>query len=264
MFGLEEAKMTEYIQLAIGLVCIVIAGLLLIKILLKITRKTLQKTTLDETMHVFIASALKIVFYIIFIVVILGYMRVPIAPLVTVLGAGGAAIALALKDSLGNIAGGIIILANKLFKKGDVIEVVGLEGIVDNIDLFVTTLKTYDNKVVTVPNGTMTTSVIVNYSREKTRRVDCIFGISYDSDIAKAKDVLLAVTEVCPKILEQPEPVIGVKEHQSSGIILDLKVWCETADYFEVKYFLEEQVKLAFDEANITIPYPRMDVRVTK
>ena len=263
LFGLDD-KMAEYLQLVIGLACIVIVGLLLIKLLLRITRKTLKRTTLDESMHVFITSAAKIVLYILLIVVILGYMNVPIAPLVTVLGAGGAAIALALKDSLGNIAGGIIILANKLFKKGDVIEVEGQEGIVDNIDLFVTTLKTYDNKVVTIPNGTMTTSVIVNYSKEETRRVDFKFGISYDSDIAKAKDVLIAVTEVCPGILKQPAPFVGVGAHQDSAVILDLKVWCETDNYYDVKYFLTEQVKLAFDEANITIPYPQMDVRVSK
>ena len=263
MFGLGE-KTADLLQFAIGLVCIVVFGLLIIKVLLKIIAKTLKKTTLDESMHVFVINAAKIILYIVFIVVILGYMNVPTAPLVTVLGAGGAAIALALKDSLGNIAGGIIILANQLFKKGDVIEVAGQEGIVDNIDLFVTTLKTYDNKVVTVPNGTVTTSVIVNYSKEETRRVDCTFGISYDSDIAKAKDVLLAVTEVCPEILKQPEPIVGVKDHLDSAVLLELKVWCKTENCMNVKYFLKEQVKLAFDEANITIPYPQMDVRVMK
>jgi small conductance mechanosensitive channel len=110
----------------------------------------------------------------------------------------------------------------------------------------------------------MTTSVIVNYSKEETRRVDFKFGISYDSDIAKAKDVLIAVTEVCPGSLKQPAPFVGVGAHQDSAGILDLKVWCETDNYYDVKYFLTEQVKLAFDEANITIPYPQMDVRVSK
>lgn len=263
MFGLGDTA-TKYLQLALGLVCIVIVGLLLIKLLLRLIGKTLKKTTLDESMHIFVINAAKIILYIVFVVVILGYMNVPTAPLVTVLGAGGAAIALALKDSLGNIAGGIIILANKLFKKGDVIEVAGQEGIVDSIDLFVTTLKTYDNKVVTVPNGTMTTSVIVNYSREELRRVDCTFGISYEADIAEAKSVLLAVAECCPEILNEPEPIIGVNEHQDSAVLLDLKAWCRTEDYTYVKYFLKEQVKLAFDEANITIPYPQLDVRVTK
>jgi len=257
-------KHTEYLQFAVSLCLIVVIGLLIIKLLIKLLRKALKKTTLDESMHVFVINAAKIILYIVFVVVLLGYMNVPTAPLVTVLGAGGAAIALALKDSLGNIAGGIIIMVHKLFKKGDVIEVADEVGIVESIDLFVTTLKTYDNKVVTVPNGTITTSVIVNYSKEDTRRVDCTFGISYDSDIAKAKDVLFAVTEVCPGILNTPEPIVGVKEHLDSAVMLDLKVWCNTEDYASVKYFLEEQVKLAFDEANITIPYPRMDVRVTK
>ena len=263
MFGLGD-KATVYLQLAIGVAVIVVIGLLLIKVILTFVRKALKKSTLDESMHIFIINALKIILYILLIVVILGYIEVPIAPLVTVLGAGGAAIALALKDSLGNIAGGIIILANKLFKKGDVIEVAGEEGIVDSIDLLVTTLKTYDNKVVTVPNGTITTSVIVNYSGQEKRRVDCTFGISYDSDIAKAKDVLLAVAESCPEILQEPQPVAVVKAHDSSAILIDLKVWCRTDEYYNVRSFLLEQVKMAFDEANITIPYPRMDVRVTK
>ena len=128
----------------------------------------------------------------------------------------------------------------------------------------VTTLKTFDNKVITVPNGTITTSVIVNYSQENLRRVDCVFGISYDSDIAKAKDVLLAVANSCPNVMKEPPPVCGVSDHGESAIVLDLKVWCETSVYYDVKYYLEEQVKLSFDEANITIPYPQMDVRVIK
>ena len=140
----------------------------------------------------------------------------------------------------------------------------GKEGMVQSIDLLATTLKTYDNKVVTVPNGTLTTSVVVNYSKEDIRRVDCTFGISYESDISRAKDVLLAVAESCPEILKEPAPVTGVADHGNSAVMLDLKVWCPTEHYYDVRYFLEEQVKTAFDEADITIPYTRMDVRVTK
>ena len=152
-------------ELAIGAVIIVAVGLLIIKVVIGLSRKALTKTTLDESIYAFILNVLKIAMYIILTVVLLGHLKVPTAPLVTVLGTAGAAIALALKDSLGNIAGGIIILANKLFKKGDVIEVAGKEGMVQSIDLLATTLKTYDNKVVTVPNGTLTTSVVVNYSK---------------------------------------------------------------------------------------------------
>ena len=174
MFGLE-GKAAIYVEAAIGSLLIVAGGLVLMRIILGLTKKALTRSTLDGAMYKFVLNVLKAVLGVVLIVVLLGYLKVPTAPLITVLGAGGAAIALALKDSLGNIAGGLIILANKPFKKGDVIDVAGTEGIVDSIDLLVTTLKTFDNKVVTVPNGSITNSVIVNYSAEKIRRVDCVF-----------------------------------------------------------------------------------------
>ena len=241
-----------------------LAGLLLIKLILGIVKKTLEKTALDGAIHTFVVSALRIVLYIILVVVLLGVLEVPTTPLVTVLGAGGAAIALALKDSLGNIAGGLLLLINQPFKKGDEIDIAGNYGEVDGIDLFVTTLRTYDNKVITIPNGTINTSVIVNYSRRDSRRVDCKFGISYDSDLALAKSVLLRVAQSNPDIFEDPAPFIGVASHGDSAVILDLRVWCNTEKYYEVKYALTEQVKLAFDEADISIPYPQMDVHVVK
>ena len=257
-------KLLEYGGNLLMAVVVFTVGMVLIKLALKITQKALEKTRMDKSVHKFVMTATRYTLYIILAVVILTSLKVPTAPLVTVLGACGAAVALALKDSLGNIASGIIILANKPFIRGDVIEVTGITGIVQSIDLLVTTLKTYDNKVITIPNGTITASVLVNYSREEKRRVDLTFTISYDSDIAKAKDVLLAVAESNSDIFADPAPVIGVAEHQDSAILLDLKVWCENSRYYDVRYYLEEQVKLAFDEANITIPYPQMDVRVIK
>ena len=257
-------KIWEYGEIVLMAAVIMALGILLIKLAVKITGKALAKTRLDKSVHKFIITATKYALYIVLAVVILTSLKIPTAPLVTVLGACGAAVALALKDSLGNIASGIIILANKPFIRGDVIEVTGITGIVQSIDLLVTTLKTYDNKVITIPNGTITAAVLVNYSRENTRRVDLSFTISYDSDIAEAKDVLMAVTVSNPDIFADPAPVVGVAEHQESGILLDLKVWCETSKYYDVRYYLEEQVKISFDKANITIPYPQMYVRVIK
>ena len=257
-------KIWEYGEIVLMAAVIMALGILLIKLAVKITGKALAKTRLDKSVHKFIITATKYALYIVLAVVILTSLKIPTAPLVTVLGACGAEVALALKDSLGNIASGIIILANKPFIRGDVIEVTGITGIVQSIDLLVTTLKTYDNKVITIPNGTITAAVLVNYSRENTRRVDLSFTISYDSDIAEAKDVLMAVTVSNPDIFADPAPVVGVAEHQESGILLDLKVWCETSKYYDVRYYLEEQVKISFDKANITIPYPQMDVRVIK
>lgn len=257
-------KLMNLLEHGISALVVLLAGLLLIKLILGIVKKTLEKTALDGAIHTFVVSALRIVLYIILVVVLLGVLEVPTTPLVTVLGAGGAAIALALKDSLGNIAGGLLLLINQPFKKGDEIDIAGNYGEVDGIDLFVTTLRTYDNKVITIPNGTINTSVIVYYSRRDSRRVDCKFGISYDSDLALAKSVLLRVAQSNPDIFEDPAPFIGVASHGDSAVILDLRVWCNTEKYYEVKYALTEQVKLAFDEADISIPYPQMDVHVVK
>ena len=257
-------QLMNILEHGIWALAVLAAGLVLIKVALGITRRTLEKTALDGAIHTFVLSALRIVLYILLVVVLLGVLEVPTTPLITVLGAGGAAIALALKDSLGNIAGGLLILVNQPFKKGDEIDIGGTYGEVDRIDLFVTTLRTYDNKEITIPNGSINTSVIVNYSRRDRRRVDCKFGISYDSDLALAKSVLLRVAQSNSDIYTDPAPFIGVASHGDKGLILDLKVWCDTSQYYSVKYYLTEQVKLAFDEAHISIPYPQMDVHVVK
>ena len=241
-----------------------LGGYIIIRLILGIVKKFLGKSTLDISLHVFIINSLKAVLWIILIVTVFGVLGIPTSTFVAVLGAGGAAIALALKDSLGNVAGGIIILVTKPFKQGDFIDITEIAGVVEHIDLLYTTLKTFDNKVVRVPNGKITTAVMVNYSTEDTRRVDCKFGIGYEDDIAKAKDVLLAVAESNPDIFADPEPFVGVAGHGDSAVELDMRVWCTNDNYWSVKYFLEENVKIAFDEAGISIPYPQLDVHNKK
>lgn len=241
---------------------VVLFGWIAIRVILRIERKALERSHLDEALYLFILKSSRIILWIVLIVSVLPMIGVSPASLVAVLGAGGAAIALALKDSLGNVAGGIIILMNKPFNRGDTIEVGDTIGVVDAIDLLTTRLHTFDNKVVTIPNGTITTSVLTNYSGETMRRVDCTFGISYQADIGKAKEILFSIAENCPKAYKEPEFVIGVASHGDNAILMDLKVWCSTEDYFDVKYYLEEQVKIAFDQAGIEIPYPQVDVHI--
>ena len=262
----------EFVTLNLGAVALLagqvlvvfLIGVLAIKLVLHFEKKILQKSKLDESVHRFILKATKVALWVVLIIAILSKLGMETTSLITVLGAGGAAIALALKDSLGNVAGGILILINQPFCKGDTIELAGVTGVVDSIDLMTTHLHTADNKVVTVPNGTITTEIMINYSREETRRVDCQFSISYDADLLQAKELLYNVAICNEDILKDREPVIGVAEQGDSGILMDLKVWCSTADYFDVKYYLEENVKLAFDEAGIVIPYNTMDVHIIK
>lgn len=243
---------------------IVLVGYIVIRILCGIIRKMLNRSRLDEVLHTFIINFIKIILWIMVAITALNYLGIPITAFVTALGAAGVAIALALKDSLGNFAGGILIILTKPFKKGDHIEDYQTAGQVDKIDLLYTTLITFDNKVITIPNGKLANSTIVNYTSSESRRVDCTFSVTYQDDIMKVKDILQAVAESNPAIFEEPAPLIGVANLGEGKIDLDLKVWCSTKDFMDVKYFLEEQVKLAFDEADIKMAYPRMEVQLKK
>ena len=249
-----------YLEYIIKAIIVLVVGLILIKITLNAIRKLLKKTKLDEASHKFFLGVIRIVLWIVLVVAILGTFNVSTAPIVTVIGAAGAAIAFALKDTLSNVVGGIMIMYNKLFIKDEYIEVTGTSGLVSQIGLFVTTVRTFDNKMVNIPNGLIMNSVLTNYSREEDRRVDLKFGISYDADIAKAKNALYKVAYECEQTDTTIEPLTLVNAHGDSYIELALKVWCKTPDYWDVYYYLMENVKLAFDREGIEIPYPQVDV----
>lgn len=261
---LASDKLVEMGENAAKLILLIIVGLILMRIIMKITRKTLTKSNADPVVYTFVQNAVKVVCLIVLITMCLGAMGIPMSTVVAVLGAAGAAIALALKDSLANVAGGVMIIITQPFSKDDHIDIGDVSGKVEKIDLFLTTLKTFDNKTITIPNGLINTSVLVNHSKENLRRVDCTFGIGYNNDIGEAKAILRKVCDANPEIFKEPEPLIGVANHGDSAVILDVKVWCETDAYWDVKYFLEENVKLAFDEHGIEIPYPQIDVHIQK
>ena len=247
----------------ISIVSLIVFGFIAIKVIQYILRKTLKKGGhLDDAMHTFVLSAVRITCYIILIAAILQNLGVHMPTIVAVLGAMGAAIALALKDSLANVAGGVMIIFNHPFNKGDLITVGGDRGVVEQIDLFLTTLKTLDGKMVTIPNGVLNTSVIYNETGGEIRRVECRFGVSYES---KLSDVRKVIAEVCKKsdlILDDPEPFIGVVEHADSAVIVEVLAYCKTADLLAAKYHLMEAVKVAFEENEIEIPYPHVEVNL--
>ena len=246
----------------VSAVVILILGLVAMKVILHVMRKTLEKSTLDQVLYNFILKIVKILLWVVLAILIMEQFGFKASSLLTVLAAAGAAIALALKDSLANVAGGIMIMINKPFVQDDYVDIDGNMGCVKEIDLFVTHLHTYDNKVITIPNGLINTSILTNYTKEDLRRVDCSFGIGYNDDIGKVKDLLAGLAASDSRIMKEPAPVIGVAGHMDNCIMVDLKVWCSTADYWNVKYYLEEEVKLAFDREGITIPYPQMDIHI--
>ena len=184
--GITEKTIDQLINLGLSIVILAV-GWIVIKFIIRIARKALDRTSLDPVLYRFILKILRIVMWIILALTIMERFGFKMSSLITVLAAAGAAIALALKDSLANVAGGIMILINKPFAQDDFIDINGTTGKVRDIDLFVTHLKTYDNKVITIPNGMVNTSVLINYTKENKRRVDCCFGIGYNATFSRQK-----------------------------------------------------------------------------
>lgn len=254
---------------SLTVLCIAVAffliGWILIIITAKILQKMLGKTKVDKSLHTFIINAIKAVLFIILIITILQHMGVRTSSLLAFIGAGGAAIALALKDSLGNIAGGFIILINKTFKCGDEISVSGsiqTTGIVDEIDLLFTKMHSWDNKTITVPNGLMITSVLTNFTESGIRRVDKVYQVAKDTDIAKLKQILLKVAKDNPFTMDKPEPVIGISAIGGQAISIDLKVWCKADDYYAAAYKIEEDASEALKNADIELTYRKIDIHM--
>ena len=245
-------------------IVILIVGIKLIKALTKWITKSPKLDKLDTSLRSFLGSFSKIALYIVLIITVAMILGVPATSFITILASCGVAIGLALQGSLSNFAGGIMILLFKPFKVGDYIEASGESGTVEEISVVYTVLLTPDNKRITIPNGTLTNSVIENYSAEKNRRVDMTFTTSYDCDIEKAKKILTDIASSHPMALKDPEPMVRLSEHGESALTYTVRVWCLNENYWDVKFDITESVKKAFDENGIEIPYPQIDVHITK
>ena len=235
-------------------------GFIITKIVLRIVSHMSSKSKLDKTANGFLHSFVSAILYAIVIVVSLNVLGVPMASILTVLGAAGLALSLALQQCLSNVAGGFIILISKPFKAGDFIEINGVTGEVEGISILYTKLRTPDNKLSYIPNGTAANERIINYTVTRTRRLDLVFSISYESDFRKAIEIIQSVIENNKLALNKPEPVVRLTAHGKSSLDIDCKVWVKSVDYWNLKYDLMEQVKEAFDEGGIEIPYTKVDV----
>lgn len=246
----------------IAMVMVFIAGLIIMKVLITIEHRMMRKSVLDPAAYVVIVRTTKILIWIMTILTMLSVAGINTAPLLTVLASVGVALALALKDSLSNVAGGIIILFTKPFGRGDEIKVGEYSGIVDYIDLMTTRMHTFSNQDITIPNSKLVNSVIVNKTRYDLVRVDCKFMVSYDSDLEKVRVLLNNIVRDGELLLEKPAPIINVSAQEDNGIVWDMYVWTKKDDRFKAKYYLEEEVKHVFDANGIRIPFPHIDVTV--
>lgn len=259
----QEMLLQYGIRVLIGIVILVV-GLIVIKTLLKILEKSMQASKVNESLYGFIKSLAAFGLNIILFITVLGFIGIPMATFVAVLGAAGLAIGFALRDSLGNIAGGIIILTSKPFNVGDFISAQGEMGTVKEIVILHTLLMTPDNKKVVIPNGPLANGNIINYSSEDLRRVDLTFGVGYDDDIRQVQGILMELVEGHELTLKEPEPLVRVIEHADSSVNFTVRAWCKKEHYWSIYYDLLETVKIRFDEENINIPYPQMDVHMNK
>ena len=239
-----------------------IIGRMILRIAVGIVRKILGKKGVDETLTGFLANILNMAGMALIIVSVIGAIGVETAQFAAILGAAVFAIGFALQGSLSNFAAGVMLIFFRPFKVGDFVEAGGTSGVIVEITVFSTILKTGDNKKVIVPNAGMTGGNIVNYSANDTRRVDLVFGIGYDDDMDKAKEIMRDVMSKDDRILAEPAPVIGLVELADSSVNFVCRPWCTTADYWGVLFDLNENMKKAFDANGINIPYPQQDVHM--
>ncbi|MEP0071254.1 MAG: mechanosensitive ion channel domain-containing protein [Marinomonas sp.] len=251
------------INLAIGLVIFFIGKFLASKIA-KWCENRMLKSSVDKAVAGFTSSILYALMFAAVTLMALGQVGVETTSFIAILGAAGLAVGLALQGSLSNFASGVLIIILRPFKSGDFIDGAGQMGTVDRIELFHTYLKTTDNRVVIIPNSAMMSGSIVNFSREETRRVDMVVGISYDADIRMAKQIMEEIIQADDRILKDPECTIAVSELADSSVNFVVRPWVNAADYWTVRADFLEKVKYAFDERGVGIPYPQMDVHLHK
>lgn len=236
----------------------------LINIITRRISKRIARKSVDKTIETVVLSIIRKGLKLLIFLSLLAYLGIETSGIAALLASAGLGIGLAVQGSLSNVAGGVLILLTRPFRIGDFIETLGARGTVEDIGIIYTRVVTPDNKVISVPNGTLANSSITNYSLKDIRRVDLVFSISYGDDFNKARKVILKCVQANALILKDPEPFVNIMTHNTSSIDMVCRVWVKTEDFWTVHFALLESVKAAFDKANITIPFPQVDVHNIK
>jgi small conductance mechanosensitive channel len=249
------------IKIVIALL-IYLIGKWIAKRITNFVRKLMEARDSDPTLVNFLSNVVYAILLIAVILAALDTLGLPVTSLIAVVGAAGLAVGLALKDSLGNFASGVMLVMFRPFKKGDFVEVAGVAGSVEEIRIFSTTLTTPDNKLIIIPNGQVAAGTITNYSANDQRRVDIVFGVGYDDDLKVAREVLTRLCTDHPKVLDDPETKIFVMNLGDSSVDFAVRPWAKTEDYWTVYSDLLEQAKVELEAAGCNIPYPQTDVHL--
>ncbi len=257
----HEVLLGYFLQLVAAIV-IFYVGRMVAGAVKRFIERALLGRSVDKAVVSFIASIIYAIIMIATVLMALSQMGVQTTSFIAILGAAGLAVGLALQGSLANFASGILIILFRPFKSGDFIDAAGISGTVDKIEIFQTIMKTPDNKKVIVPNAQITGGAITNFSAEPIRRVDLVIGISYDSDLRKAKQILQDIVAQDSRVLKEPAANVTVAALADSSVNLNVRPWVNSADYWAVYWDTLEKVKLTFDEQGIAIPFPQMDVHI--
>lgn len=250
----------EYAPKVVLALVLLIVGIIIINRLVRLMKKLMLKREMDATLIPFLSGLVNVTLKVMLVISVIDIVGVKTTSFVAILGAAGLAVGLALQGSLGNFAGGVLIIIFKPYRVGDYIQAQGEAGTVASIQIFNTILNTPDNVKIIIPNGAMSSGTITNYSAQETRRIDLVYGISYSDDLEKAKGILLEMANADERILKDPEPFIAVKELADSSVNLLARFWCKKEDYWDITFDWQTNVKLRFDKEGLTFPFPQQEV----
>jgi len=261
--NIAELATTYGLKLLLAILVLVV-GLIVIRSITKWSVKMMNRSNVDASLVPFLRSLISITLKVLLIISILSMVGIQMTSFIAVLGAAGLAVGLALQGTLQNFAGGVIILLFKPYKVGDYITTQGYSGSVKEIQIFTTVLTTPDNQTVIIPNSPIAVNPLTNYSTQDTRRVDFTFGIGYNDDIDKARNVIMKIISEDERIHKEPEPLVKISNLGDSSVDFATRVWVDSGDYWNVFFDTNEKIKKAFDSEGISIPFPQQDVHLYK
>ncbi len=263
-FSENQTLLIDFAVKLLIAVAIIIIGKFIARLISNTIAKLMTKRNVDAAVIAFVSSITYGLLFLFVIIAAISHLGFNTSSLVAIIGAAGLAIGLALQGSLSNFASGVLLITLRPFKAGDFVEVAGVAGVVEEILIFSSKLRTGDNKTVIIPNGAITSGTITNYSTKPTRRIDLVIGVSYDANLAQTKQILSDVVSKNEQVLKDQAVTIGVSELADSSVNLVVRPWVKSENYWPVYFELLENIKVALDEAGIEIPYPQVSLHVNK
>lgn len=264
LVGIAQTWLLEFGVNIIAALAIFVIGKWVAGFLKRFVVRVMERQSIDATLTKFVSSLVYIGLLVFVVIAALSQVGVQTTSFVAIIGAAGLAVGLALQGSLANFAAGVLMIIFRPIQVGDLVEAGGALGHVEEISIFTTNLVTLDNKTVIIPNGNVTSGNIVNYSRKGKIRIDLVFGIGYGDDMKKAKDIMMEVMSSDERVMENPEPMVGLLELGDNSVNFAARPWVDPAVYWDVYFDINERVKQRFDEEGVSIPFPQRDVHIIK